>query len=136
MENLPEVMLGCVSNLWSKMMHFKKAGDTEPGHKHLFDHMTLLANGSLRVTVDGEASEFKAPHMIYIRAGKHHELTALEDGTLAYCIHALRDGERVEDIIDPSMIPTNCADPYKFAKPLIHADDVERAGKIDAGRAS
>jgi len=136
MENQPEVLLGCVSNLWSKMMHFKQAGDVEPGHKHLFDHMTLLAHGSLRVSVDGESTDFKAPHMIFIRAGKYHELEALEDGTLAYCIHALRDGERVEDIIDPSMIPANYANPYEFAKPLIHEDDMKRAAEIDANRKS
>lgn len=136
MDKQPEVLLGCVANLWSKMMHFKSAGDVEQGHKHLFDHMTLLANGSLRVTVNGESTDFKAPHMIYIRAGQYHELTALEDNTLAYCIHALRDGERVEDIIDPSMIPANCANPYEFAKPLLHDDDAARAAEYDANRKS
>lgn len=136
MEKQPEVMLGCVANLWSKMMHFKEAGDVEPGHKHLFDHLTLLAQGSLQVTVDDVSTDFKAPHMIYIRAGKYHELKALEAGTLAYCIHAFRDGERIEDIIDPSMIPTNHQNPYEFAKPLIHEDDMKRAAEIDASRNS
>jgi hypothetical protein len=44
--------------------------------------------------------------MIYIRADKMHELVALTDETVAYCIHALRNGNGVEDILDPSMIPT------------------------------
>lgn len=117
-DNGPEVMLGCVANLWSKMMHFQKAGDMEQGHSHLFDHLTLLANGSMAVEVNGTTTEFKAPHMIYIRAGQVHQLTALEDNTLAYCIHALRDGDRVEDIVDPSMIPAN-TNPYTYAKPLL-----------------
>lgn len=100
----PEVQLACVANLFSRMMHFKKAGDMELGHTHQFDHLTLLASGSLQVTVDGKTSKFVAPHMIYIHKDKHHELVALEDNTLAYCIHALRDKNTTE-ILDPSMIP-------------------------------
>lgn len=101
--NMPDAAIGCVANLWSKQMHFKKAGDIEFGHSHTFDHLTLLAAGSLQVTVDGAISNFKAPQMIYIKAGKEHELVALEDNTVAYCIHPLRDHEG--DLLDPSMIP-------------------------------
>ena len=101
----PVVHIGCVANLFSRMMHFKQAGDTEMGHTHQFDHLTLLAKGKLKVTVEGVATEFTAPHMIYIRADKMHELVALTDETVAYCIHALRDKNN-NDIIDPSMIPT------------------------------
>jgi hypothetical protein len=43
--------------------------------------------------------------MIYIKAGVEHKLTALQANTVAYCIHALRDGDRVEDIVSPDMIP-------------------------------
>ena len=34
-----------------------------------------------------------------------HELIALEPNTVAYCIHAMRIGESVDDIVDMSMIP-------------------------------
>jgi quercetin dioxygenase-like cupin family protein len=101
----PEVNLGCVANLFSRQMHFKKVGDMEMGHTHPFDHLTLLAAGSLKVTVEGKESVFKAPHMIYIHKDKVHELVALEDNTVAFCIHALRDGNGVDDILDPAMIP-------------------------------
>ena len=100
----PTNSISCVANLWSKQMHFKKAGDFEQGHTHQFDHLTLLAAGSLRVTVEGVSTEFKAPHMIYIKAGKSHFIEALEDGTVAYCVHAVRDKE-TEDILDPNQIP-------------------------------
>jgi len=99
------VNIGCVANLFSRQMHFEKAGDTEHGHTHSFDHLTLLANGKLKIIVDGKESTFVAPQMIYIKAEKMHELTALEDNTVAYCIHALRIGEDVDDIVDPSMVP-------------------------------
>lgn len=100
----PLVHIGCVANLYSRMMRFEKAGDTEVGHTHQFDHLTLLAKGKLKVTVEGVSSEFTAPHMIWIHKDKVHELEALTDETVAYCIHALRDKDSGE-IIDPSMIP-------------------------------
>jgi quercetin dioxygenase-like cupin family protein len=112
----PKVFLGCVANLFSRQMHFEKAGDTEIGHTHQFDHLTLLAKGKLRVTVDGVASEFTAPFMIYIHKDKVHELEALTDGTVAYCIHALRDKDAGE-ILDPSMIPAG-VDPMSMAQPV------------------
>lgn len=112
----PVVHIGCVANLYSRMMHFRKAGDTEIGHTHQFDHLTLLAKGRLKVTVEGVATEFTAPHMIYIRADKVHELEALTDETVAYCIHALRDKEN-NDILDPSMIPEG-VDPLSMAGPI------------------
>jgi len=100
----PEITLGEVANLWSRMMLFRTAGDTEQGHSHPFDHLTLLAKGSMRVTVNGVATNFSAPHMVYIQKDKTHELVALENETLAFCIHALRD-KSTGDILDPSMIP-------------------------------
>lgn len=115
----PEIYHGCVANLYSRQMSFKKAGDVEQGHKHAFDHLTLLAYGSLRVTVEGKVTDFKAPHMIYIHKDKVHELVALEDNTVAYCIHALRDGEGVGDILDPSMIP-NGVNSFELSKSLVN----------------
>jgi quercetin dioxygenase-like cupin family protein len=111
----PIVKIGCVANLYSRMMRFEKAGDIEVGHTHQFDHLTLLAKGKLKVTVEGVATEFTAPHMIYIHKDKIHELEALTDETVAYCIHALRDKE-TNEILDPSMIPAgvsamSCAAP-------------------------
>ena len=113
---IPEIKIGCVANLYSRMMHFRKAGDTELGHTHQFDHLTLLAKGRLRVTVEGVATDFTAPHMIYIHKDKVHELVALTDETVAYCIHALRDKEN-QDIIDPSMVPAG-VDIQSLAAPV------------------
>jgi quercetin dioxygenase-like cupin family protein len=112
----PLISMGCVANLFSRMMHFKKVGDIEIGHTHQFDHLTLLAKGKLKVTVEGVTTEFKAPHMIYIHKDKIHELEAMEDETVAYCIHALRDKEN-NDILDPSMIPKG-VDPLTLSSPL------------------
>jgi hypothetical protein len=105
MNKKPEITIGCVSNLWSRQMTFINKGDIEHGHKHNYDHLTLLAHGRLKVTVDGISTEFVSPHMIFISKDKQHELEALEDNTVAYCIHALRDADKSGDILDPGMIP-------------------------------
>lgn len=101
----PKSNMACVSNLWVRQMHFANIGDQNEGHEHNFDHITLLAKGSVEVDVEGQKTIFKAPHMIYIVAGKRHFLKALEPDTIAYCVHALRTGEREEDILDPAMVP-------------------------------
>ena len=114
----PETKLACVSNLWVRQMHFLKAGDQNEGHVHNFDHITLLSKGRVAVDVDGVISEFSAPQMIYIAKGKSHFVRALEDDTIACCIHALRTGEREEDVLDPSMIPAGVTNP--LAAGLVH----------------
>ena len=103
--NSPEVQIASVANLFSRQMHFKQAGDCEHGHCHQFDHLTLLASGVLQVVVNGHTTVYRAPTMIYIHADYQHELTALEPDTVAYCIHALRDGNGVDDIVDPQSVP-------------------------------
>ena len=101
---LPENKLTCISNLWLRQMVFKKAGDANEGHEHNYDHVTLLTNGSVKVHVDGQISEFVAPQVIYIQKGKSHFIEALEDNTIAFCVHALRDNETGE-ILSQDQVP-------------------------------
>lgn len=116
----PSVNIACVSNLYSRQMVFSNKGDMELGHAHPFDHLTLLSAGALAVKVNGKETNFYAPHMIYIAKDVVHELTALEDNTVAFCIHPLRDGNGVDDILDPAMIPEGVnAIEAGIAKPLI-----------------
>lgn len=114
----PEIQIGCVSNLFSRQMTFKLAGDVMEGHKHIWDHLTLLAYGKLSIDVEGVITEFDAPHMIYIQKNKNHTLTALQDQTVAYCIHALRNPDGSGDILDPEMIPEGI-NPFTVAEKLI-----------------
>lgn len=102
----PEVQISCVSNVFVKQMRFIKAGHREEGHAHLFDHLTLLASGKLRLTALGKSTDFTAPHHIFIKAGVVHELEALEDETVVHCIHAIRE-EGCDDIVDPASIPAH-----------------------------
>lgn len=96
-----ELQYTCVSNLYVRMSHFKKIGDVEESQEYKFDHVCLLSKGKAKVTVDGKSKIFDAPHLIVIRKNKSHLIEALEDHTTLLDIHAIRDGENVEDIIDP-----------------------------------
>jgi len=122
MSNKPEISLSCVSSVYVRQMFFKNAGDVEHGHAHKFDHQTLLAKGSLKIKLDDKETIFKAPHIILIRKEQFHELTALEDDTVCYCIHALRDAENGFDIINPNSIPLGAGseEAFKVADGLIY----------------
>jgi quercetin dioxygenase-like cupin family protein len=111
----PKISLGMTGNVFSRMMHFQKAGDIEKGHTHNFDHLTLLAKGKILIRVNQEETEYVAPRMIWISASEVHELKALEDDTVAFCIHAVRDGD---EIVDASMVP-NGVDINKVAASML-----------------
>lgn len=103
--SVPVEQFNMIAGVWCKQMHFIQAGDRMDGHLHTHNHLTLLAAGSLRVTVNGTASEFTAPHMIFIHKDHTHELVALQDNTVAYCVHAVRDadtGDIIDDVIYPA----------------------------------
>jgi hypothetical protein len=97
--------ISIVGNTWVKQMIFERAGDVHPGHMHTHDHQTLLAKGSVEVWANGVTTTFVAPTIIYIKAGIQHGMIAKQDETVIYCIHPLRDGEQVGDIIDPASVP-------------------------------
>jgi len=131
----PKIKLGLVSNVWSKQMVFENVGDFEQGHSHCFDHMTLLAAGAIAITANGKTTEFVAPNMIFIKAGVEHALQATAPNTVVYCIHAIRDGERIEDIVDPSMVPagTNALNHVETFGPLATGCSVKpHDGYLDA----
>lgn len=104
--NQPKIKIFAVSNVYCRLMEFEKEGDIELGHKHLYDHATLLSKGSLKVEIlddmDRVMSEkiFESPSFIFIAKNIKHKLISLENETIACCIHALRD-------IDEDIIPSD-----------------------------
>lgn len=104
-ENSPIISIGCISNVYIRQMNFQKVGDKNYPHLHTHDHTTLIASGSVECSVNGTVTIFNAPTMIYIVKDKLHFFTALEDNTVAYCIHAIRDGTNDNNIIAPASIP-------------------------------
>lgn len=104
--------LGYFGNIWVRQNYLPKAGDSFPGHTHHFDHVSLLASGKVRVTVEGyEPKEFTAPTFIVIKKEHKHDFVALEDGTLWYCVFALRDANgETTDIYSGDNSPYGAAD--------------------------
>ena len=105
------VNMNFINGLWCKQMHFLRAGALVPGHKHLYDHMTLLAHGSLSVTVNNKVTEFVAPQIIYIKKNVVHDLVALEADTVAYCIHIVKNAE-TGDILEGIGRPDGIAESF------------------------
>lgn len=104
--NSPKVQIVAISNVFTRLMYFEKKGDTEAGHKHSYDHATILSSGSVLYEVlDAPGGNtvaqkvFQAPGYIFVDKDKHHRITALEDGAVCLCVHALRTID--EEIISP-----------------------------------
>jgi hypothetical protein len=97
--------MGYFGNVWVRQNILEKVGDTNGGgHKHKFDHVSLLTQGKVKVEIDGyPPKEFTAPTFIVVRKEHNHKFTALENDTIWYCIFALRDldGEPIEELFDP-----------------------------------
>lgn len=99
----PVTDLKIVDNVFVKMHRFVHAGDTHNGHAHTFDHITLLATGKVLMKHNNGEQEFTAPHLIITPKGIVHQFTALEPNTVFCCIHAIRDGDDVDDIASPNI---------------------------------
>lgn len=69
-------------------------------HKHAFDHLSILASGTVELSVDGVTREVTGPACLTIEAGKHHGVKALTDAVW-YCVHATdcTDVEKVDEVL-------------------------------------
>lgn len=103
----PKIKTIAISNVYARCMYFENKGDIEMGHCHTYDHGTLIAHGIVLVEMlddDGKvigARPFVAPSFVFIDKMRKHRITALEDKTVAVCIHAMRD-------VDGDIIPSEC----------------------------
>jgi hypothetical protein len=109
--------LGFFGNIWVRQNVLQKKNDASIGHKHHFDHVSLLTKGSVVVEVDGyEPQTYTAPTFIIIKKEHIHRFVALEDDCQWYCVFALRtlDGEVLEEGVDEIYSPYN--DPTSIPK--------------------
>jgi len=88
------------------------AGHVLVQHKHKFDHLSILASGSIELMVDGERKIVHAPACLTIEANKHHGVKSITD-VVWYCIHA-----------------TECTDTDEIDEVLIARDDVAQAQQM------
>jgi hypothetical protein len=99
----PKVNIGTVSNILVRQMHFESIGDSEDAYQNTHDHLTLLAKGTLKVSIGDSTTVYEAPSMIFIKSNMNYTLTAETPNTVTYCIYGIRDD--AGDLIDPSMVP-------------------------------
>ena len=91
---MKQIELGYFGNIWVRQNILEKENESYPGHKHYFDHVTLLVKGKVSVEVEGhDLKEFQAPTFIVIKKEHQHKITALTDDVLYYCVFALRDND-------------------------------------------
>jgi quercetin dioxygenase-like cupin family protein len=83
------------AGLYAKQMTIN-VGTCVKGHVHLFDHMSILAKGSVMVYLDGDATRYDAPAVVTIKQGKCHSIHPITD-SVWYCLHAT-------DLTDPDEI--------------------------------
>ena len=82
-------------NIFIRPMEFAKAGEINPGHKHNFDHTTIVFTGSVHVAAtlpDGSVKEgdFTAPSYFLVRKDVLHEIKATSDNTVCWCVYSHR----------------------------------------------
>lgn len=112
MNHMLATELGYFGNIWVRQNTMEKAGISHPGHKHHFDHVTLLTKGKVQIEVEGQPTkEFSAPTFIVIRKELEHKITALTDDVLYYCVFALRnlDGEVIDPMYEEKHDPLSAA---------------------------
>jgi hypothetical protein len=107
-KNPPEVKIGLTKNIFVRELHFKSAGDEEPACKFKFDYLAILVKGRLKTLRNNTVYfDHSAPHMIFFQGGLEQKLIALEDDTLVYNIHVLRevDPNNTDKIINADDVP-------------------------------
>jgi hypothetical protein len=91
-------------NVFIRANKLHKSGDVTKGHKHNFDHTTILFKGSFKITAhlpNGTEviREASAPAHFLIRADVEHTLVATSDDTEYWCVYSHRtpQGDIVQD---------------------------------------
>ena len=86
-----------VDGIYIRQILIPKADSMVPQHSHAWNHVTMLARGSVYVWKDGVLDRrYQAPTRIEIKAGVKHLFLTLEDNTLLFCIHNLHDEAAVK----------------------------------------
>ncbi len=93
--------------IWTAHITVADAGTVLPQHSHSFDHLTLLAAGSVRVSrADTDPIEYSAPAGILIPAGVKHLFETLTPDVVLACIHNTARTGRVQVADEHQIVET------------------------------
>ncbi len=76
------------------------AGYQAGTHSHNYDHLSILAIGTVSVELDGASTDHTGPTCIVIKAGQEHRITAHTD-SVWFCVHATdeTDPDKVDSVL-------------------------------------
>ena len=80
--------------VYAKQMYLPKGGKAE-SHKHVYNHLSILASGKVIVEVDGLKTSYTAPTCIEIKAGETHAIYAIDD-SMFFCVHATNEKDETK----------------------------------------
>lgn len=89
-------------NIFIRPNPLPRAGDCCPGHKHNFDHTTIVFKGAVRVVAklpDGSVIErsfgegMQNGRHFLVKADTEHDITALVDDTEFWCVYSHRTAQ-------------------------------------------
>ena len=85
--------------VYAKETHIP-AGHLLGKHVHEFDHLSILASGTVELSIDGEVSVIHAPACLTIEAGKEHCVRSVTD-VVWYCVHSTdcTDADKVDQVL-------------------------------------
>lgn len=92
-------MLGVFGNVIVRRINLDYHGQTLPQHTHNYDHVVFVGKGRVKIRVmspvDGseEMREVLAPDWVEVPAKAKHQMQALEDGCVCFCVFAVRDAD-------------------------------------------
>lgn len=75
-------------------------------HAHKYDHMSILAEGTVIVESDDQQETYFAPAVIEIKAGVHHSVLAVNGPARWFCVHATSETD--VDKVDSVLIEKSC----------------------------
>jgi quercetin dioxygenase-like cupin family protein len=93
------------------------AGHVLVQHRHLVDHLSLLAAGRALLTRAGASVEVAGPQVLTIVAGELHRVAAITD-CLWFCIHATEetDEKAVDQVLIEPILPSTADEMRDLAK--------------------
>ena len=94
-----------ISNIYIRQSVYKNIDDENEGWISSFDRMLLLTSGSLKILSNNETVEnnYEAPVVIKLDKSVSYRIISKKANTTTYHIHAIRNGETLQDIVDPDL---------------------------------
>ncbi len=87
-DNQPTQEDEIVDGVFTKRITITHAGTIVPQHSHEYEHLTVVASGSVLATEGSNPPNVvHAPNTIRIPANTKHTFTSLEPATILLCVH-------------------------------------------------